>query len=107
MPALDQAAARRNKGRPTGQKRPLKPRDVWTIRVRLQLEGRKRDLAMFNLGIDSKLRGCDLVRLQVNDVCVGRQRAGSCRRGPEKDRVSLQFELTEQTRSAVEGWLDH
>jgi len=71
MPALDQAAARRNKGRPTGQKRPLKPRDVWTIRVRLQLEGRKRDLAMFNLGIDSKLRGCDLVRLQVCDVCVG------------------------------------
>jgi len=62
---------------------------------------------MFNLGIDGKLRGCDLVRLQVNDVCVGRQRAGSCRRGPEKDRVSLQFELTEQTRSAVEGWLDH
>ena len=70
MPALDQAVARRNKGRLTGQKRPLKPRHVWTIRVRLQLEGRKRDLAMFNLGIDSKLRGCDLVRLQVSDVCV-------------------------------------
>jgi hypothetical protein len=42
-----------------GQKRPLKPKDVWTIRVRLQLEGRKRDLAMFNLAVDSKLRGCD------------------------------------------------
>ena len=51
-----------NKGRLTGQKRPLKPKDVWTIRVRLQLEGQKRDLALFNLAIDSKLRGCDLVR---------------------------------------------
>src|SRR5882724_3044007 len=60
-----------NKGRLIGQKRPLKPRDVWTIRVRLQLEGRKRHLALFNLAIDSKLRGCDLVRLQTDDVCVG------------------------------------
>jgi hypothetical protein len=60
-----------NKGHRIGQKRPLKPKDVWTIRVRLQLEDRKRDLAMFNLAIDSKLRGCDLVRLQVDDVCAG------------------------------------
>ena len=60
-----------NKGRLIGQKRPLKPKDVWTIRVRLQLEGRKRDLALFNLAIDSKLRGCDLVRVQIDDVCVG------------------------------------
>jgi len=60
-----------NKGRLIGQKRPLKPKDVWAIRVRLQLQGRKRDLALFNLAIDSKLRGCDLVRLQVNDVCAG------------------------------------
>ena len=57
-----------NKGRLIGQKRPLKPKDVWTIRVRLQLEDRKRDLAMFDLAIDSKLRSCDLVRLQINDV---------------------------------------
>ena len=62
-----------NKGRLIGQKRPLKPKDVWAIRVRLQLEQRKRDLALFNLAIDSKLRGCDLVRLRVNDVCVGGQ----------------------------------
>jgi hypothetical protein len=60
-----------NKGRLIGQKRPLKPRDVWTIRVRLQMEGRKRDLAMFNLAIDSKLRGCDLVRLRIDDVSAG------------------------------------
>ena len=57
-----------NKGRLIGQKRPLKPKDVWAIRVRIQLESRKRDLALFNLAIDSKLRGCDIVRLQVNDV---------------------------------------
>ena len=60
-----------NKGRLIGQKRPLKPKEVWAIRVRLQLEERRRDLALFNLALDSKLRGCDLVRLQVNDVCVG------------------------------------
>ena len=60
-----------NKGRLIGQKRPLKPKDVWTIRVRLQLESRKRDLAMFNLAIDSKLRGCDLVRLKIDDVSAG------------------------------------
>jgi hypothetical protein len=60
-----------NKGRLVGQKRPLKPKDVWAIRVRLQLQGRKRDLALFNLAIDSKLRGCDLVRLQVDDVRAG------------------------------------
>jgi hypothetical protein len=60
-----------NKGHLIGQKRPLKPKDVWAIRVRLQLQGRKRDLALFNLAIDSKLRGCDLVCLQVDDVCAG------------------------------------
>jgi hypothetical protein len=57
-----------NKGRLIGQKRPLKPKDVWTIPVRLQLEGRRRDLAMFNLAIDSKLMGCDLVRLTISSA---------------------------------------
>ena len=60
-----------NKGRLIGQKRPLKPKDVWSIRVRLQVERRARNLALFNLAIDSKLRGCDLVRLQVDDVSLG------------------------------------
>ena len=111
MPAPDQAISasqreRRNKGRLTGQKRPLRPRDVWTIRVRLQLEGRKRDLAMFNLGIDSKLRGCDLVRLQVNDVCVGGRARDRAVVVQKKTGFPVQFELTEQTRSSVEGWLD-
>ena len=57
-----------NNGRLIGQKRPLKPKDVWAIRVRLQLEDRKRDLALFNLAIDSKLRGCDLVSLKIEDM---------------------------------------
>jgi hypothetical protein len=60
-----------NKGRLIGQKRPLKPKEVWAIRVRLQLEHHRRDLALFNLAIDSKLHGCDLVRLRVNDICAG------------------------------------
>ena len=94
-----------NKGRLIGQKRPLKPKDVWAIRVRLQLQGRKRDLALFNLAIDSKLRGCDLVRLQVDDVCAG---------GRVRDRTTIvqkktgrpaQFEITEQTRAAIQAWL--
>ncbi|MFY9656101.1 MAG: tyrosine-type recombinase/integrase [Methylocystis sp.] len=72
----------------------------------MQLEGRKRDLAMFNLGIDSKLRGCDLVRLQVKDVRLGgraRERAVVVQ---NKTGFPVQFELTEQTRSSVEGWLN-
>ncbi|MGO9389068.1 MAG: integrase, partial [Rhodoblastus sp.] len=60
-----------NKGRLVGQKRPLKPKEVWNIRARLQIEARIRDLAMFNLAIDSKLRGCDLTRLKIDDLCVG------------------------------------
>lgn len=60
-----------NKGKLVGQKAPLKVRDIWAIRVRLQLQGRIRDLALLNLGIDSKLRGCDLVNLRVRDVCHG------------------------------------
>jgi hypothetical protein len=74
-----------NKGRLIGQKRPLKPKDVWAIRVRLQLQDRKRDLALFNLAIDSKLRGCDLVRLQGGRRMRRRQGAGSWHRDSKKD----------------------
>ena len=86
-----------NKGRIIGQKRPLKPRDVWTIRVRLQLEGRKRHLALFNLAIDSKLRGCDLVRLQTDDVCVGGRVRDRATVIQKKTGRPVQFEITEQT----------
>ena len=92
-----------NKGRLVGQKRPLKPKDVWAIRVRLQLEQRKRDL--FNLAIDSKLRGCDLVRLRVNDVCVGGQIRDRATVIQQKTGRPVQFEITEQTRAAIRDWL--
>src|SRR5450631_4158350 len=62
-----------NKGKIVGQKVPFKPKDIWALRVRLQMEGRARELALFNLGIDSKLRGCDLVSLKVKDICHGDQ----------------------------------
>jgi integrase len=110
MPGIDAAEvsshrAPWNKGRLIGQKRPLKPKEVWAIRVRLQLEERRRDLALFNLALDSKLRGCDLVRLQVNDVCVGgrvRDRATVIQR---KTGRPVQFEITEQTRAAIRDWV--
>lgn len=62
-----------NKGKLTGQKPPLKLREIWAIRIHLQLAGSKRDLALFNLAVDSKLRGCDLVALRVRDVVHGNQ----------------------------------
>ena len=94
-----------NKGRLTGQKRPLKPKDVWAIRVRLQLQRRKRDLALFNLAIDSKLRGCDLVRLQVNDVCMAGQVRDRTTVIQKKTGRPVQFEITEQTRASIRDWL--
>jgi integrase len=96
-----------NKGRLLGQKRPLRPKDVWAIRVRLQLEGRARDLAMFNLAIDSKLRGCDLVRLQTTDICLGGRVKDRAVVVQKKTGRPVQFELTEQTRSSVQDWIDH
>ena len=57
-----------NKGKLVGAKPPLRPSHVWSIRTKLQIEGKKRDLALFNLAIDSKLRGCDVVAVRVDDV---------------------------------------
>jgi integrase len=94
-----------NKGRLTGQKRPLRPREVWAIRVRLQLERRQRDLALFNLAIDSKLRGCDLVRLQVTDVCIGGRVQDRTTVIQRKTGRPVQFEITEQSRTAIRDWL--
>ena len=94
-----------NKGRLIGQKRPLKPKDVWAIRVRLQLEGRKRDLALFNLAIDSKLRGCDLVSLQVDDVSVGGRVRDRATVIQKKTGRPVQFEITEQTRASIRDWV--
>lgn len=94
-----------NKNKLIGQKPPLKLKEIWAIRVRLQLGKRTRDLAMFNLAIDSKLRGCDLVSLRVRDITHGNQVAPRAIIMQQKTKRPVQFELTEPTRDAVAAWL--
>ena len=84
-----------NKGRLVGQKRPLRPKEVWAIRVRLQIKHNKRDLAMFNLAIDSKLRGCDLVSLRVDDIAVGGHVKDRATTVQHKTGRPVQFEITQ------------
>ena len=101
-----------NKGKLIGQKSPLKPQQVWAIRVRLQLADKKRDLALFNLAIDSKLRGCDLLRLKVSDIRMGDEIRSRAKIVQSKTGNAVQFEITKQTREAIEDWciqkaLDH
>src|SRR5689334_13066876 len=108
MDALTLSASQRtpwNKGRLVGPKPPLKLKEIWAIRIRLQLARRVRDLALFNLGIDSKLRGCDLVGLRVCDVAQGGRIAPRAIVMQQKTRRPVQFELTEQTREAVQAWI--
>ncbi|MDJ0614385.1 MAG: tyrosine-type recombinase/integrase [Rhizobiaceae bacterium] len=96
-----------NKGRIIGQKRPLLPKHVWAIRVRLELAKNARDLALFNLAVDSKLRGCDLVGLKVADVySAGRvkERTSIVQR---KTKLPVQFEITEVTRVSLSTWINH
>ena len=93
-----------NKGLLVGQKKPLEPKHVWSIRVRLEIARSKRDLAIFNLAIDSKLRG-DLVKLRLEDICSGtnvRRRATIVQK---KTGRPVQFEISEQSRNSVEVWL--
>jgi site-specific recombinase XerC len=90
-----------NKGKLVGQKPPLKPRDIWAIRIHLQNRHAIRDLAMFNLAIGSKLRGCDLVNLHVRDVTHGNQILPRAMVIQRKTQRPVQFELTEPTRTAV------
>ena len=96
-----------NKGKLVGQKAPLKLKEIWAIRVRLQLANRRRELALFNLAIDSKLRACDLVRLRVRDVCHGGGMASRAIVLQQKTRHPVQFEITEPTRDAIGAWIRH
>lgn len=89
-------------GRP---KAPLKLKEIWAIRIRLQLQHRARELALFNLAIDSKLRGCDLVKLRVSDVRHGGRMASRAVVMQQKTQQPVQFELTPATRDAVEVWI--
>ena len=95
-----------NKGKLLGQKPPLKLKEIWAIRIRLQLAGTKRDLALFNLGIDSKLRACDLVRLRLQDVAPGDQVADRTMIMQQKTHRPVQFEITEQTRDSIKNWIE-
>jgi integrase len=94
-----------NKGKLVGQKTPLKLREIWAIRVRLQVFGRMRELALFHLGIDSKLRACDLLKLKVRDVCHGDRVAARAIVVQQKTLRPVQFEITEATRAALSDWI--
>ena len=95
-----------NKGKLIGQKPPLKLKEIWAIRIRLQLANRRRELALFNLAIDSKLRACDLVKVQARDVSHGGKVATRAMVMQQKTKMPVQFEITEQTRTAISNWID-
>ncbi|MDQ0319030.1 integrase [Pararhizobium capsulatum DSM 1112] len=94
-----------NKGILVGQKRPLQPKNVWSIRVRLEMSGAIRELALFNLAIDSKLRACDLVRLRIEDLWSGSSMRDRATIIQKKTKRPVQFEVTEQTKTAIVAWL--
>ena len=94
-----------NKGKLIGPKPPLQPKHVWAIRTRLQLQKRKRDLALFNLAIDSKLRGCDVVSLRVEDVAPQGSAMDRATVRQRKTGRPVKFEITEQTRQAIDEYL--
>ena len=95
-----------NKGKLIGQKAPLKVKDIWSIRIRLQLQNQTRDLALFNLPLDSQLRGCDLVKLRVQDVFHGDRVSSRAIIMQQKTSRPVQFEITEQTRDSIAQWIE-
>ncbi len=94
-----------NKGRIVGQKRPLQPKHVWSIRVRLELADNRRDLALLNMAVDSKLRGCDLICLRVCDVFVAGRVKERASMTQSKTGNPVKFEITETTRQSLERWI--
>src|SRR6202022_4124572 len=94
-----------NKGKVTGAKPPLRPKHVWSIRTKLQIADRKRDLAIFNLAIDSKLRGCDVVALKVEDIAPHGYAVYRATVRQRKTRQPVRFEVTEQTRQGVDDYI--
>jgi integrase len=94
-----------NKGKLIGAKPPLRVSHVWSIRTKLQLEKRSRDLALFNLAIDSKLRGCDVVAMRVEDVAPNGYTLDRATVRQKKTGRPVRFELTEQTRQAIDEYL--
>ncbi len=94
-----------NKGKLVGQKAPLKLKDIWAIRVRLQLSNEIRNLALFNLAIDSKLRACDLVKLRARDIAHGEHVSTRTIVMQQNTQRPVQFEITEPTRDALAVWI--
>jgi integrase len=94
-----------NKGKLPGAKPPLRPKHVWAIRTKLQVEGRKRDLALFNLAVDSKLRGCDIVSIRVEDIAPRSYAVDRASVRQKKTGHPVKFELTEPTRQALDDYL--
>src|SRR5579872_7629192 len=94
-----------NKGKLIGAKPPLRPKHVWSIRTKLQIEGRTRDLAMFNLAIDSKLRGCDVVAIKVADVAPNGYAIDRATVRQRKTGRPVRFELTEPARQAIDEYI--
>ena len=106
LPAVTPKRRAWNKGRLVGQKRPLRPKQVWAIRARLELAGTLRDLALFNVAIDSKLRGCDLVKIKIGDVIAGTDIRTRAMVVQQKTNRPVQFELTADVRSTLLSWLE-
>ena len=96
-----------NKGKLIGQKPPLKLKEIWAIRIKLQMDAQFRNLALFNLAIDSKLRACDLVSLRVGDVLRGHQVMARAIVLQQKTRRPVQFEVTPQTGESILAWIKH
>ena len=94
-----------NKGKITGQKAPLRLRDIWAIRIHLQLAKKIRDLALFDLAIDGELRACDLVKLRVRDVGSSDHISSRTIVLQQKTQRPVQFEITVPTRDAVSAWI--
>ncbi|NEX23330.1 tyrosine-type recombinase/integrase [Thiorhodococcus mannitoliphagus] len=94
-----------NKGKLIGQKPPLKLHEIWTVRTQLRMAGKTRELALFNLAIDSKLCGCDLLSLRVRDIAHGNHVVSRASVVQHKTQEPVRFELTEQRREAVEEWI--
>ncbi len=94
-----------NKGKLIGQKAPLTMQEIWSIRMRLQNIGNPRDLALFNLAIDSKLRGCDLLDLSVSDVANGSEILSRAMIRQSKTKRPVRFEISERTRKSLEEWI--
>jgi integrase len=105
LPLLRKLQEPWNKGKLIGQKPPLKLREIWSIRIQLQLENRIKDVALFNLAIDSKLRSCDLVTLKVRDITNGNRILPRAMILQQKTKKPVQFEITGHTRNSLSKWI--